>query len=80
MSADLIIYAAMGSLVGLGLVSFFVSPSYEKGVWVVLVAISSALSGALGFKFGVTTAASPDGTVSQITTQTTVQEAPAQVN
>jgi hypothetical protein len=52
--ADRIIYASLAGLLLLGLMSFFVNPAYEKGVWVVLGATSAALSGALGFKFGVT--------------------------
>lgn len=54
-TADRIIYACLTILLLLGILSFFQSPAYEKGAWVVLGAVSSALSGALGFKFGVTT-------------------------
>ena len=63
MSADIIIYSSLAALVGFGIISFYVSPAYEKGVWVVLGAIISSLSGALGFKFGVTSAAPPPGVV-----------------
>ena len=54
-TADRIIYACLVMLFLLGILSLFKSPAYEKGAWVVLGAVSSALSGALGFKFGVTT-------------------------
>ena len=54
-TADRIIYACLLALFLMGVLSFFQSPAYEKGAWVVLGAVSSAMSGALGFKFGVTT-------------------------
>ena len=60
-TADRIIYACLLALFLMGILSFFQSPAYEKGAWVVLGAISTALSGALGFKFGVTTEKSLHG-------------------
>lgn len=51
-----IIYAALGLLAVIGLASFFFNPLYEKGVWVVLIALSNCLSAALGAKFGLATA------------------------
>jgi hypothetical protein len=48
-----IIYASLVCLVALGLASFTAEPRYEKGVWVVLMAVSNCLSAALGAKFGL---------------------------
>ena len=53
-SADRIIYASLAALFLMGMVSFWVNPAYEKGVYVVMAAAGAALSGALGFKFGIT--------------------------
>lgn len=53
-SADVIIYVCITAMVILAILSFYFSPVYEKGVWLVFGVIQSALSGALGFKFGVT--------------------------
>lgn len=36
-----------------GLLSFFRVPAYEKGVWLIFGAVVSALSGLLGFIFGI---------------------------
>jgi len=55
---DRIIYVALVLLALLGLVSFWVAPQYEKGVWIALVAASNALSAALGAKFGLAQAQS----------------------
>ena len=55
-TADRIIYLSLGVLVLFGILSFFKVPMYEKGAWLVIGAASSALTGALGFKFGVTNA------------------------
>jgi hypothetical protein len=51
-----IIYVALGLLAVIGLASFVANPLYEKGVWVVLIALSNCLSAALGAKFGLATA------------------------
>lgn len=50
---DRLIYVSLASLVLLGIVSFMVTPEYEKGVWVALGAVSNCLSAALGAKFGL---------------------------
>ena len=55
-TADVIIFVALGALVLLTLVAFAVNPAYEKGVWAGFTAIGVTLSGACGFKFGVTQA------------------------
>jgi hypothetical protein len=36
-----------------GLTSFWIAPEYEKGVWVVMGAVSNCLSAVLGAKFGL---------------------------
>ena len=55
-TADRIIYASLAAILLMGLVSFWANPAYEKGVGIAMGAVGAALSGALGFKFGVTTA------------------------
>ena len=52
-ASDRIIYSLLALLLIFGALSFFVQPAYEKGVWLVLGAIVSGLSGLFGFKFGV---------------------------
>ena len=52
---DKLIYVCIAGLVGLGLVSFWISPEYEKGVWVAMAAVSNCLSAVLGAKFGLAT-------------------------
>jgi hypothetical protein len=52
-TADRIIYVSLAVLCVFGLLSFVVNPIYEKGTWAVIAAVAAALSGALGFKFGV---------------------------
>jgi len=74
-TSDRLIYVLVASLIGLGLISFFVSPAYEKGVWVIIGAVSNGLSGLFGFKFGVHIPKPIDGSTS-ITTVTTPQEPP----
>ena len=59
-TADRIIYVSLAVLVLFGILSFFQVPMYEKGAWLVMGAASSALTGALGFKFGVTNASDKD--------------------
>ncbi len=56
-TADRIIFVALGALVGLTLIAFFVNPAYEKAVDAGFAAIGLTLSGACGFKFGVTNGA-----------------------
>lgn len=51
--SDRIIYALLlmvGACIG---ASFFLDPKYEKGVWVMFQLVSNALTGMMGFKFGV---------------------------
>ena len=40
------------ALLLLGLLSFFVVPSYEKGAWFVMGAIYGAFNAVIGYKFG----------------------------
>lgn len=53
---DRFIWVTLVLLFLLGLVSFWVSPIYEKGAWVVIGGLLNALSAALGAKFGLSTA------------------------
>jgi len=79
-TADRIIYASLGVLVLMGLICFWANPAYEKGVWIVLAAANSALTGALGFKFGITNAKDPgpgSTTVSDTHVASSVPPAPA---
>ena len=52
-TADRIIYVSLAVLAMFGVMSFFFNPLYEKGAWEVIAVAGAALSGALGFKFGV---------------------------
>ncbi|MDE2098950.1 MAG: hypothetical protein KGL39_16980 [Patescibacteria group bacterium] len=52
-TSDRIICVLLGILLVFGVLSFFVAPAYEKGVWLIIGAIVAALSAVLGFKFGV---------------------------
>jgi hypothetical protein len=74
-TADKIIYAALGVLLLMGLIAFWINPAYEKGVWIVLAAANSALTGALGFKFGITNSkdALPLGSTTDTTTKQTTE-------
>jgi hypothetical protein len=67
-ASDRIIFALLACLILFGLLAFFVSPAYEKGVWAVVGAIITALSGVLGFKFGVHIP-KPDGAQQQAAPQ-----------
>jgi hypothetical protein len=58
-TADRIIYASLAAILLMGLVSFWANPAYEKGVGIAMGAAGAALSGALGFKFGVSNADAP---------------------
>lgn len=49
-----LIYICLALIFILVVVSFFWEPKYEKGVWTGLMTLSSALTGVLGFKFGIT--------------------------
>ena len=51
-SENWIIVELLGLLTAFGLLSFFFTPVYEKGAWLVMGAILSALSTVLGYKFG----------------------------
>lgn len=58
-TADRLIYACIAGLILFGVLAFLMNPAYEKGAWVVIGALVSALSGACGFKFGVTQSNKP---------------------
>ena len=53
-TADRIIFASLAVLFVMGMTAFWANPAYKEGVYLVMGAAGSALSGALGFKFGVT--------------------------
>jgi hypothetical protein len=55
-SIDWAIYVSGAALFALSIAAFFFSPAYEKGAWVGIVAFSSAFSGCLGAKFGLSQA------------------------
>lgn len=48
-----IIYISLVLIVVMGLVSFWVNPAYEKGVWIAILAVTNTLSAACGCKFGL---------------------------
>jgi len=50
---DVIILCCIIALVALGVLSFYLSPAYSNGVWIVVGAITNVLSGAAGAKFGL---------------------------
>lgn len=50
---EAIIVGCLAVLVIIGGVSFFADPRYEKGVWIVLGAVTNLLSAAAGAKFGL---------------------------
>jgi hypothetical protein len=52
-TSDRLIFALLIMLLIFGALSFFVTPAYEKGVWLIVGALVSGLSGLFGFKFGV---------------------------
>lgn len=52
-STDKIVFASLIGIVFLALISFWAIPSYEKGVWIAMAAVSNCLSAALGAKFGL---------------------------
>jgi hypothetical protein len=51
--SDLIIFACLLCLTLLGGFSFVLDPKYEKGVWIVMAAVSHLLAAAAGAKFGL---------------------------
>ncbi len=53
-TADQIIYAVLAALFVFGIIAFFAEPKYEKGVWAIIALLGATLSGATGFKFGIT--------------------------
>lgn len=61
-TADRIIFASLFVLFIMGMVAFWVNPAYKEGVYIVLGAAGAALSGALGFKFGITIPKEPPKT------------------
>lgn len=63
-TSDRLIVLLVATLVLFGVVSFFVPPTYEKGLWKVIETLASALTGLFGFKFGVHIPKPPDGSVS----------------
>ena len=58
-TADRIIYACLFALVVFGLTCFFANPLYAKGADLVLGALVAALTGSLGFKFGISQSGKP---------------------
>jgi hypothetical protein len=78
-----IILELLIGLLGLSVLSFFVSPSYEKGVWAIMGALIMAFGNAMGTKSGSSmpqqvTDAKP-GQSSQVqSTIETVPEPPAE--
>lgn len=52
-AAFVLTYILLAMLLIFGLLSFFRVPAYEKGVWLIFGTVVSALSGLLGFIFGI---------------------------
>jgi hypothetical protein len=51
-SESWIVLELLIGLMGLGALSFFFIPVYEKGAWVVIDAVKASLALVLGYKFG----------------------------
>jgi len=77
-TADRIIFASLAVLFVMGMTAFWANPAYKEGVYLVMGAAGSALSGALGFKFGISTAGSPPpGSTTDTTVKQVIQTPPA---